>query len=819
MFAVPRKLERRKAATDDHSWRRRTAMTTSHSQQLATYASRHSHGYHLMVSIVIVVMTTVSSASAVVGCPERCDCRQLATGGTVVDCRGRHLTAIASEFPSDAVELDFGNNPIGNISRNTFPSAASKVRRLRMDGCLLDRLERMNFGNLQLLEVLDLSGNMIRTVADGAFQGLQHLRHLNLNRNNIQSPPSYLFRGLNLDELRFGGNGLQEISEELFGAAKIRSLNLDHNNLTSLDRPFLLPLEPFLKALSVSNNSRPLKVAEEAFSGVNLTTLTIVSSQLDSAKFLSHTTATHIDLSGNRLGYIFLPTPSNSLRSSCRELRLSDVGLATLEENLLSSLQRVNHLDLSANQLEIFIPELFRYTPDLSFLDLSRNRFVRLPEGFGSQLYNLETLNLSRCRIGGLGWEDFRAMPHLRVLDLSGNRLQVIPQNASSLLESIAALNLSGNPWHCNCEMQWFRYWLAVETRQVGSIRCSSPVQDILLNRDPATFVCTSPQITLITQSQNVREGSNVLLNCAAQSDPAPAIVWRAPFGDVLSITPPEDRTRTKTIADWAINFIRPYQSGWYSCNCTNIIQSNITYTYLQVVGTYDLEMDLTNLTYPMIPTRPITPTETTGDNSKPVSTALNEPKSASIKETTAAHVTTSQGIQRISTVLQETTHRQPVHRVSTFGPSTISDWDEVDGYIISKTTSVGFDRGSLVSSSSSSPSNSISSSERATGSAGDVAAETGQAVVLSKQLIVIIVVVILVVLMVSLVFGVLGVIVYRKKCSKKYPVNPRDGRRLSRGDDASEKTKLQLSNLDDSGYSSTAADHLNPPSSKNNRV
>lgn len=773
-------------------------MTTGQSHQ-ATYASRRTYGY---LMVIIVVMTTLSSVSAI-GCPERCECRQQATGGTLVECRGRGLTAVGSEFPNDTVELDFGNNPITSISRSSFPSA-SKVRRLRMDGCLLESLERMSFGNLQLLEVLDLSGNKIRSVAGGAFQGLQHLRHLNLNRNNIQLPPSYLFRGLNLDELRLGGNGLQEISEELFGAAKIQSLNLDQNNLTSIDRQFLLPIESSLRALSISNNSRPLKVAEDAFSGVNLTTLTIVSSQLDNTKFLSHTTATHIDLSGNHLGYIFLTTTSSSLSSSCRVLRLSDVGLESLEESLLSSLQKVTHLDLSANQLQTFKPELFRYTPDLSVLDLSRNGFVRLPEGFGSQLDNLETLNLSRSRIVALSWENFRALPRLRVLDLSGNRLQVIPENASSLLESIPALNLSGNPWHCNCEMRWFRYWLAEETRQVGSLRCSSPAQDILLNRDPGNFVCTSPQITLITQSQNVREGTNVLLNCAAQSDPAPAIVWRAPFGDVLSITPPEDRTRTKTIADWAINFIRPYQSGWYSCNCTNIIQSNITYTYLQVVGADGVAMDLTNLTYPMIPTRPLIPAQTT--------TAKTEPKSTGvglIKETTAGPVTTSQGLQKIWTALKESTSRLAVLGVSTSGPSTISNWDEIDGYIFPESTSAGFDRGAA---SSSAVGSGIFSSERATGIAGGAEAETGHAQVLSKQLLVVIIVVVLVVLMLALVFGVLGVIVHRKRCHQKYPVNPRDGRRSSR-QDASEKTKLQMSQLDDSGYSSTAADPLNPPS------
>lgn len=765
-----------------------------------------SHGYATVVMIVIATAATTTTTTTVSSsdCPRRCECRPNVAGGRTVDCRGRTLTAVpaAEQLPADVTELDVGGNPIGSVTRSSFPSTTtSRLRILRIDGCFLERLEYTTFRKLQMLEVLDLSRNRIESVDAGAFLGLQYLRILMLNDNNIRQPPAYLFRGMNLEQLHLGGNELQDIPDDLFGAAKIQSLNLDNNRLFSLGRQFLRPLETHVRSLSVSNNLNPLAIAGDSFIGINLTDLSLANSKISDVGFLTGTTAARVDLSGNRMRSFVLPA-SGSLGRTCQELVLSDVGLESLDESVLVNLRRLRRLDLSGNSLTTFAPELFRFVAELTFLDLSRNRFVRLPDEFGPQMSSLESLNLSRCSVSHVNWDGLREIANLDSLDLSGNRLQVIPENASDVLDSIRILNLSQNPWHCNCEMEWFRRWMVdkVSPQLTGGggggrhhqLRCSSPEDSLMLNLSPRDFTCTAPRITLITPSENVREGDNVMLSCAAQSDPAPAIVWRAPFGDVLSITPPEDRTRTKTTADWSIHRIKAYQSGWYSCNSTNIVQSKITYTYLNVVTSPDEEADLSDITFPKVPpkvSRQVTTTTTTSQSNEE---ELTTPAHARIRETSSV-VAVASNLR----IIPKTTSANLEIIVITRGKGD-DGVDDVDG------------PPSAASRPSSTASNVVVAG--AVSSARSAEAEAATTTTSRSPVVVIIAAIFGVLVVVVVVVVVLIFVVYRRRRHRRYPVKEKE-RLASRDSYVGERAKLQLSVLDDSSCSGggTTGDPLNP--------
>lgn len=778
-----------------------------------------SHGYATVVMIVIATATTTTMSSS--DCPRRCECRPNVAGGWTVDCRGRTLTTVPVEqLPADVTELDVGGNPIGSITRSSFPSAMSRLRILRIDGCFLERLEYTTFRKLQMLEVLDLSRNRIESVDAGAFLGLQYLRILRLNDNNIREPPAYLFRGMNLEQLHLGGNELQDIPDDLFGAAKIQSLNLDDNRLFSLGRQFLRPLETHVRSLSVSNNLNPLAIAGDTFIGINLTDLSLANSRISDVEFLTGTTAVRVDLTGNRMKSFVLQA-GGALGRACQELVLRDVGLESLDESVFVNLRRLKRLDLSGNSLTTFAPELFRIVADLTFLDLSRNRFARIPDDFGPQMYSLEALNLSRCSVSRVNWDGLREIAKLDSLDLSGNRLQVIPENASGVLDSIRVLNLSQNPWHCNCEMQWFRRWMVDKVPpQLGGggggggghhqLRCSSPEDSLMLDLSPKDFACTAPRITLITPSENVREGDNVMLSCAAQSDPAPAIVWRAPFGDVLSITPPEDRTRTKTTADWSIHRIKAYQSGWYSCNSTNIVQSNITYTYLNVVTSpADEEADLSDITFPKVPpkvSRQTTTTTTSQSNEEDLTTAAH-PR---IRETSSV-VAVASNLR----IIPETTAANLKTIVIAHGKDD-DGVDDVDGPPSVPPLAASSRRASPAASRPSSTASNVVVAG-AVSSARSAEAEAATTTTSRSPTVVVIIAAIFGVLVVVVVVVVVLIfVVYRRRRQRHYPVKEKE-RLASRDSYVGERAKLQMSILDDSGYSSrTTGDPLNP--SKNRK-
>lgn len=777
-----------------------------------------SHGYAAFVVVVVAVLMATALAS---GCPHPCNCRPRAEGvGTIVDCRGRGLTSVVSELPANATELDMGENTIGFVNRSSFP-ASSKLRVLRLDGCRLDRLDSRVFRNLQQLETLDLSRNPIRVVNPSTLFGLTHLRVLNLSGSGIQTLPEYVFRSVNLTELDLSENELQEIPNDLFRSVKaIQTLNLDGNRLFSLGRQFLIPLEQYIRTLSVSNNRNPLTIASDTFAGANLTTLLLANSGVSDVSFLGNTKAGRVDLSGNNLTSFTLQRGSDDLARSCREFILRDVRLESLDDSFFTSLPLLERLDLSGNLLTSFRPDLFLHMQNLRFVDFSRNRFVRIPDKFGPQMNSLESLNFSHCEIASINWANLSTMVHLDSLDLSGNRLQVIPENASSLLNSITTLRLSQNPWHCNCEMQWFRRWLATNMRSVdGPMNCSSPQEGVpMLDLDPADYVCTPATITRITPSQSRMEGDVVTLSCAAQSDPAPAIVWRAPFGDVLSITPPDDRTQTKTIAVFSIHQIKPHQSGWFSCNATNLLRTSITYTYVQVVTSAEELADLGDLEFPMTPSRrPRQSTMGAFTSSPPMDLDAvttdrgTGEESASLTSTSAP---TSEHLPRSI----DTTTKTDEEILETVTRET-DDVDEVDGYwklpgtssVQSSSAVTSVREGTSPPGSPTAPKAADEgySSERSAGGAGATDAEAQS----TFRDPVVVTAVILGVLVTSVVVVVTVFVVYRRRRHRDYPVKEKQ-RRASR-DDVSEKTKLQMSNLDDSCYSSTATDPMNPSASR----
>lgn len=774
-----------------------------------------SHGY---AAFVVVVVTVLMATALVSGCPDPCECRPRAEGvGTIVDCRGRRLTSVVSGLPADATELDIGDNLIGFVNRSSFPSG-SRLRVLRLDGCRLDRLDGMVFRNLQQLQTLDLSRNRIRVVSASSFYGHAHLRVLNLSGNSIETLPDFVLRSLNLTELDLSENELHEIPIDLFRlVTAIQKLNLDGNRLPSLARQSLVPLEQNIRTLSVSNNRNPLSIASDTFSGADLTALLLANSGVSDVSFLGTTTAGHIDLSGNNLTNFTLQRGSGGgLARSCRELVLRDVRLESLDDSVFANLPLLERLDLSGNLLTSFRPDLFRHMQDLRAIDFSRNRFVRIPDDFGPQMHRLENLNFSYCEIESINWANLGTMVHLNSLDLSGNRLQVIPENASGLLDSIETLDLSQNPWHCNCEMRWFRRWLATNARRVGLMKCSSPQAGVpMLDLAPENYICTPATITRITPSQSRMEGDFVTLSCAAQSDPAPAIVWRAPFGDVVTITPPDDRTQTLTTAVFTLHQIKPDKSGWFSCNATNLMRTDITYTYVQVVtSAEEATDDLGDLEFPMTPStrsRQSTMGASTSPTPKDLDAVTTDQETIGEESSAPTSAPTPEHLPR-----RETTTKTDEKRLETVTQEA-DGVDEVDGYwTLPVASSEQSAAAASVREETSPPVGSSTvpeaaeegySSERSAGGAGGNDAEAQS----TSRAPVVVTGVILGVLVTAVIVIVMAFVVYRRRRHRDYPVKEKQ-RRSSR-DEVSEKTKLQMSNLDDSCcYSSTVTDPLNQP-------
>jgi len=290
-----------------------------------------------------------------------------------------------------------------------------------------------------------------------------------------------------------------------------------------------------------------------------------------SVKFIEDVAAVQsLDVGENDMGGLTLDW-SAALALGCREARLDAVGLERFDASLATSLRSARFLDLSANRLSVVHSAAFRPLADLRHLDLSSNQLTRLPSDFSQHLSTVELLNLPSNSISNVEPTSLTGLTRLRHLDLSRNKIQVLPDALETVLAPVESLDLSGNPLYCNCEMAWLRRWFgspALASRHpdnARSLQCHSPgTPTPLLERPVEDFICSASTIVSSTSSRNVPEGSDVVLACMAEGDPTPNVKWASPFGDVVSVTPSEDRQQRRLSAVWQIRRARPHHSGWY---------------------------------------------------------------------------------------------------------------------------------------------------------------------------------------------------------------------------------------------------------------
>jgi len=443
--------------------------------------------------------------------------------------------------------------------------------RLYADRCEIRRIGGDTFTNLRTLEYIDLSFNHIDHLDQEAFSGLPMIRTLRLDNNRLQALRPNVFSGLTLSILRLDENLIDDLDELTFNDAEVETLNLDGNRLGQIEASAMKPLRSSLRNLTISHNDVPLQVDSDAFVGFSFAAIRVRSSGLRSLKFIEDVAAVEsLDVGGNDLGGLTFPW-SAALALGCREARLDAVGLEHFDFSLATSLRSARYLDLSANLLTTVDPGAFRQLSDLRRLDLSRNQLTRLQSDFALHLSAVERLNLSRNSISSVESTSLTGLTRLRHLDLSRNRIQVLPYELETVLAPVEKFDLSENPLYCNCELAWLCRWLgssALASRHPNnarSLRCHGPgPHSPLLGRAVSDFFCSGSRITSSTSSRNVPEGSDVVLACTAEGDPTPNVKWASPFGDVVSVTPSEDRQQRRLSAVWQIRRARPHHSGWY---------------------------------------------------------------------------------------------------------------------------------------------------------------------------------------------------------------------------------------------------------------
>lgn len=442
-------------------------------------------------------------------CPRLCKCY---TNHTVI-CTGHHRQLYyIPPLPLNTTSLLFNQNSLRNLGEDVFKNLSHlHLTRLVLRRDNIHSVDRRAFESLPFLQGLDLSENkaLRPSKLKNVFYGLRNndLRELYLDKMNVFNLHVDHFKYLNKTRLKlislddnhlkiFFGFGLSLFTE-------LREVSLGNNMITTvnLNRTFYQLETLVLKKNKLSSVPEFCESYEHKKSFVpNLQTLDISSNFLKAVK-------------GGQFRVECLP--------KLKRLVLSNNAIKTLGSNLISHLPCLLYLSIEnlhdhltvidlainsttlrhltlANNFNFFMDnidsQLFWHSPNLEVLDMTNINFA-VTDGTKEKIFNLfkplknlKTLLLNRTSLSVFPSRLFSAMSsltrlslqnckfsqtnmsvfttaRLKTLILDDNLISTI--NATSLPPYVDKIGLQNNPFLCNCDLVWFRDWIAQNSHRL----------------------------------------------------------------------------------------------------------------------------------------------------------------------------------------------------------------------------------------------------------------------------------------------------------------------------------------------------------------
>lgn len=429
--------------------------------------------------------------------------------GLIVDCHDRNLGINEDWFTFDFYTLD-QHRPLNelDLSKNS-----------------LTLLPTNELKNLRYLKKLDLSQNRLDNTHSEILRTLINLEELNYSYNLLWNFDISILNTslskLNLTHNRI--NNLEKSSENATTVLKI--LDVSHNNITDLS--FLEALLE-LEYLDLSFNKLALLPANAFLHLERLKTLYISNNQILSLN-LQHIPLSLLELyAGNNV--------INDLSFQNAPIRILDIQnnrISNIHQNL-TSLEELTNLNVSGNLLSDF-PGVF--LKNLKTLDLSYNELTLIPASISTKNFpNLKNLRLNGNHLkdikirSELQLENFEisfaktiekieegtflmlrerrtgcinviisnniklsaihenVFQHMNIcsIDLSNNHFTYLPSKLFDTNRNISNsisqyfINLQGNPFICDCSLQWILSELipklyVTNPSLLEDLRCAGP--------------------------------------------------------------------------------------------------------------------------------------------------------------------------------------------------------------------------------------------------------------------------------------------------------------------------------------------------------
>ncbi|XP_037523397.1 chaoptin [Rhipicephalus sanguineus] len=345
--------------------------------------------------------------------------------------------------------LFLGENNV-KIIRDGLFSNMSELATLELDRNLVSEVAGLPFP--ESLTHLSLAHNLLEHLPRQALCNLRSLSALFLGGNLLKTlPATWFLPTRHLDQLDLSRNLMDHLPEKLFnGSVYVRDLHMEFNFITEL--PVGLFRSVSVERLSLANN-RMADIAEHVFGG--LESVLIV-----------------LDLSFNLFRHF--PYAARTL-ASLSVLYLRGNSLTSLEPADVQSFRAtLEVLDLSGNRFDRVPASALRTTQRLSRLSLQDNRIQMLHcEDFELWARNLTTLSLANNGIRILSKGTFAHLPRLRELKLSFNAIHSIDHHVFlPLRPTLEVLELSSTLGQRFLPLELIRHmkhvqWLQLDHNQM----------------------------------------------------------------------------------------------------------------------------------------------------------------------------------------------------------------------------------------------------------------------------------------------------------------------------------------------------------------
>uniref|UniRef100_A0A087YU17 Uncharacterized protein n=1 Tax=Anopheles darlingi TaxID=43151 RepID=A0A087YU17_ANODA len=393
--------------------------------------------------------------------------------------------------------LDLSMNQLTSawVNRGTFAGLIRLVL-LNLASNKITKLESEIFSDLYTLQILNLRYNQLEIIAADTFSPMNNLHTLLLSHNKIKYLDAYSLNGLYaLSLLSLDNNALTGVHPEAFrNCSSLQDLNLNGNELTQV--PLALKDMRLLRTVDLGENA--ITVLEDpGFRGMNnLYGLRLISNDIENITqkaFKDLPSLQILNIARNRISYI--EKGAFELCTNVQAIRL-DGNLLTDIDGLFSSMPNLVWLNISDNRLEHF--DYSQIPVHLQWLDMHKNFLSELTNRYGLDFkLQLQTLDVSYNRLTRVSSStipnriEFLFMndnfiahvePHcfmhktnltrvdlyanqLTSLDVKALRLQPIPEE-----KQIPEFYIGGNPFICDCNIDWLQKINHVTSRQYPTI-------------------------------------------------------------------------------------------------------------------------------------------------------------------------------------------------------------------------------------------------------------------------------------------------------------------------------------------------------------